>query len=171
MLLLDRTRPRTLIEIGSFAGGSAIWFADQASGKHGCCPQYGCRAPFSSRLMLLIDLVRELGNCRRRIEDANLERVHALLASAEKLQCPTLTIVGPSTTEAICRLDSSNIRSQAQLLPLPEPGQLLGPLLDIQAESQSAIDQSGVGPTVRARSHSVDEYHRLRVDARRSIVS
>src|SRR5204862_8154047 len=30
MLLLERTRPRTLIEIGSFGGGSAIWFADQA---------------------------------------------------------------------------------------------------------------------------------------------
>ncbi len=29
-LLLARTRPRTLIEIGSFAGGSALWFADQA---------------------------------------------------------------------------------------------------------------------------------------------
>ena len=30
-LLLDRLRPRTLIEIGSYQGGSAIWFADQAS--------------------------------------------------------------------------------------------------------------------------------------------
>jgi cephalosporin hydroxylase len=29
-LLLERTRPRTLIEIGSYQGGSAIWFADQA---------------------------------------------------------------------------------------------------------------------------------------------
>jgi cephalosporin hydroxylase len=29
-LLLDRLRPRTLIEIGSGAGGSAVWFADQA---------------------------------------------------------------------------------------------------------------------------------------------
>lgn len=28
-LLLERARPRTLIEIGSFAGGSALWFADQ----------------------------------------------------------------------------------------------------------------------------------------------
>jgi cephalosporin hydroxylase len=31
LLLLERLRPRTLIEIGSFAGGSALWFADQAS--------------------------------------------------------------------------------------------------------------------------------------------
>ena len=30
LLLLDRVRPRTLIEIGSKEGGSAIWFADQA---------------------------------------------------------------------------------------------------------------------------------------------
>jgi len=30
-LLLDQTKPRTLIEIGSYQGGSAIWFADQAS--------------------------------------------------------------------------------------------------------------------------------------------
>lgn len=30
-LLLDRARPQTLIEIGSNEGGSAIWFADQAS--------------------------------------------------------------------------------------------------------------------------------------------
>lgn len=30
-LLLDRTRPQTLIEIGSYRGGSAVWFADQAS--------------------------------------------------------------------------------------------------------------------------------------------
>ena len=29
-LLLDRSKPRTLIEIGSYQGGSAIWFADQA---------------------------------------------------------------------------------------------------------------------------------------------
>jgi cephalosporin hydroxylase len=29
-LLLDRARPRTLIEIGSYQGGSALWFADQA---------------------------------------------------------------------------------------------------------------------------------------------
>lgn len=29
-LLLARTRPRTIIEIGSYGGGSAIWFADQA---------------------------------------------------------------------------------------------------------------------------------------------
>src|SRR5258708_21329957 len=29
-LLLGRVRPRTLIEIGSYQGGSAIWFADQA---------------------------------------------------------------------------------------------------------------------------------------------
>jgi cephalosporin hydroxylase len=29
-LLLDRLRPRTLIEIGSADGGSALWFADQA---------------------------------------------------------------------------------------------------------------------------------------------
>jgi cephalosporin hydroxylase len=28
-LLLDRLRPRTLIEIGSHRGGSALWFADQ----------------------------------------------------------------------------------------------------------------------------------------------
>jgi cephalosporin hydroxylase len=31
-LLLDRARPRTLIEIGSYAGGSACWFADQVPG-------------------------------------------------------------------------------------------------------------------------------------------
>jgi cephalosporin hydroxylase len=31
-LLLDRAKPRTLIEIGSHAGGSACWFADQAPG-------------------------------------------------------------------------------------------------------------------------------------------
>ena len=31
-LLLDREKPRTLIEIGSFGGGSAIWFADQMPG-------------------------------------------------------------------------------------------------------------------------------------------
>jgi cephalosporin hydroxylase len=30
-LLLDRAKPRTLIEIGSYAGGSAVWFADQAA--------------------------------------------------------------------------------------------------------------------------------------------
>ena len=30
-MLLDRTRPQTLIEIGCYQGGSAIWFADQAS--------------------------------------------------------------------------------------------------------------------------------------------
>jgi len=29
-MLLERTRPRTLIEIGSFSGGSALWFADLA---------------------------------------------------------------------------------------------------------------------------------------------
>jgi cephalosporin hydroxylase len=28
-LLLERTKPRTLIEIGSFQGGSALWFSDQ----------------------------------------------------------------------------------------------------------------------------------------------
>jgi cephalosporin hydroxylase len=28
-LLLERARPRTLIEIGSYSGGSALWFADQ----------------------------------------------------------------------------------------------------------------------------------------------
>jgi len=31
LLLLDQARPRTLIEIGSYQGGSAVWFADQAS--------------------------------------------------------------------------------------------------------------------------------------------
>jgi cephalosporin hydroxylase len=31
-LLLDRAKPRTLIEIGSHAGGSALWFADQVPG-------------------------------------------------------------------------------------------------------------------------------------------
>jgi cephalosporin hydroxylase len=31
-LLLDRARPRTLIEIGTYCGGSALWFADQAPG-------------------------------------------------------------------------------------------------------------------------------------------
>jgi cephalosporin hydroxylase len=31
-LLLERARPRTLIEIGSWSGGSALWFADQAPG-------------------------------------------------------------------------------------------------------------------------------------------
>ena len=30
-LLLDRLKPRTLIEIGSFRGGSALWFADQVN--------------------------------------------------------------------------------------------------------------------------------------------
>jgi cephalosporin hydroxylase len=30
-MLLERTRPRTLIEIGSYMGGSTLWFADQAS--------------------------------------------------------------------------------------------------------------------------------------------
>jgi len=29
--LLDQARPRTLIEIGAYQGGSALWFADQAS--------------------------------------------------------------------------------------------------------------------------------------------
>ena len=31
-LLLERARPQTLIEIGSYSGGSALWFADQAPG-------------------------------------------------------------------------------------------------------------------------------------------
>jgi cephalosporin hydroxylase len=31
-LLLDRAKPRTLIEIGSHSGGSALWFADQVPG-------------------------------------------------------------------------------------------------------------------------------------------
>lgn len=31
-LLLDRATPRTLIEIGSYCGGSALWFADQRPG-------------------------------------------------------------------------------------------------------------------------------------------
>src|SRR4051812_31896794 len=30
LLLLERAQPRSLIEIGSYMGGSAIWFADQA---------------------------------------------------------------------------------------------------------------------------------------------
>lgn len=30
-LLLERARPRTLIEIGSYMGGSAAWFADQGN--------------------------------------------------------------------------------------------------------------------------------------------
>lgn len=30
-MLLERERPRTLIEIGSHMGGSALWFADQAA--------------------------------------------------------------------------------------------------------------------------------------------
>jgi len=30
-MLLDQARPRTLIEIGSYQGGSANWFADQSS--------------------------------------------------------------------------------------------------------------------------------------------
>lgn len=29
-MLLQRARPRTLIEVGSYMGGSAVWFADQA---------------------------------------------------------------------------------------------------------------------------------------------
>lgn len=29
-LLLQRARPRTLLEVGSYKGGSAVWFADQA---------------------------------------------------------------------------------------------------------------------------------------------
>lgn len=29
-MLLDKLKPRTLIEIGSYQGGSALWFADQA---------------------------------------------------------------------------------------------------------------------------------------------
>lgn len=29
-LLLQRAKPRTLIEVGSYMGGSAVWFADQA---------------------------------------------------------------------------------------------------------------------------------------------
>ncbi|HEX8174956.1 MAG TPA: CmcI family methyltransferase [Pyrinomonadaceae bacterium] len=31
LLLLEKARPRTLIEIGSYQGGSALWFADQGS--------------------------------------------------------------------------------------------------------------------------------------------
>ena len=31
-MLLDRAQPQTLIEIGSHAGGSALWFADQRPG-------------------------------------------------------------------------------------------------------------------------------------------
>lgn len=30
-LLLERAKPKTLIEVGSYAGGSALWFADQAA--------------------------------------------------------------------------------------------------------------------------------------------
>jgi len=30
-MLLERARPRTIIEIGSYAGGSAMWLADQAA--------------------------------------------------------------------------------------------------------------------------------------------
>src|SRR5918998_3654718 len=29
-LLLQRAKPRTLVEVGSHMGGSAVWFADQA---------------------------------------------------------------------------------------------------------------------------------------------
>lgn len=31
LLLLEKARPRTLIEIGSYEGGSALWFAEQGS--------------------------------------------------------------------------------------------------------------------------------------------
>lgn len=33
-LLLERTQPATLVEIGTHAGGSALWFADQRPGMH-----------------------------------------------------------------------------------------------------------------------------------------
>lgn len=33
-LLLERAKPKTLIEIGSHKGGSAMWFADQRPGMH-----------------------------------------------------------------------------------------------------------------------------------------
>lgn len=33
-LLLERAQPQTLIEIGTHAGGSALWFADQRPGMH-----------------------------------------------------------------------------------------------------------------------------------------
>lgn len=35
-ILLDRARPETLIEIGTHAGGSALWFADQRPGMRVC---------------------------------------------------------------------------------------------------------------------------------------
>ena len=35
-MLLDRARPETLIEIGTHAGGSALWFADQRPGMRVC---------------------------------------------------------------------------------------------------------------------------------------
>lgn len=34
LLLLERARPKTLIEIGSHRGGSALWFADQQPEMH-----------------------------------------------------------------------------------------------------------------------------------------
>ena len=33
-MLLERAQPQTLIEIGTHAGGSALWFADQRPGMH-----------------------------------------------------------------------------------------------------------------------------------------
>jgi hypothetical protein len=94
-----------------------------------------------------------------------------LLARSQKLQGSALAIVGASATEAIGWFDPSHVRALTELLPLPQPGQLVRPLLDVQAESEPPVYQPGVGPAVSIRHWPVDQNRRLPVCSRRSKVS
>src|SRR5437016_5253021 len=84
----------------------------------------------------------------RRLQHADFEGVCLLLARLEETQRAALPIVGTPATEAVGWLDAGNVRSQTELLPLPQERQLVGPLLDVQPQSKPPVDERRQRPTL-----------------------
>src|SRR5712692_8766294 len=116
------------------------------------------------------DPVLHFRNRLGRVQHADLEAVHLLLAGLQEAQGGTRAIVGAPATEAIGWLDTGYIGALTELLPLPEPGQLVGPLLDVQTEAAASIDQRRNGPAVGIGERPVDQHRRLRVRSGRPVV-
>src|SRR5690349_3571649 len=74
------------------------------------------------------------------VQDADLEVVALALARRELAQLAALADRRAPVAAAVRRLHAHHVGALAHLLPLPHPGQLFRPVLDVEAERKAAVD-------------------------------
>lgn len=146
-MLLDEVQPQTIIEIGSYRGGSALWFADR-------CPQ-------AQVISIDVEAVGDLDHPRIRFLAGDADDLSAVLPSAflETIARPLLVIEDSSH-------QSGTVRAVLEFFdPWMRPGEYLV-VEDGNVIAMGVADDFDGGPLVGIRAFLASAGDRWEIDRR-----